>query len=330
MKKLLPINDRPMIIGYTHHAYPLSIASINDNYKDWFFSNFIQLKSYKTFFPEDTFIDFDFTYHYYDNNPWIDTTCINEEEQEDISIEDLVIECIENDEYICIFVNQYFISGLNGYQSFHFTHEILIFGYDEKEQLFSAIGFDKTGNYSKMNVNKSELLLGYQHRNEKRLFNREYPIYKYKYSDRFKCKLDIDNIKDLINDYLLSTDTPTKRSQKDRLHYFEHVYGLSVYNYLKLYYSDPTRNKDIRPAHIFWEHKKVMLERLNYLYKRKIVNEKLYSKYENVVELASILRSKIMKYNFTSNSKELITIPELIDNIFFEEERILKLLLLEL
>lgn len=56
-------------------------------------------------------------------------------------ITDFMIERINMDWYGIIFIDQYYVEGLPSFHKRHFSHEVLIYGYDLKKRIFNAIAY---------------------------------------------------------------------------------------------------------------------------------------------------------------------------------------------
>jgi hypothetical protein len=328
---VLPVNEKPFLIGYTHHAYPLSITSINDNYLPWFYSNFIQLKCFKKFPDDDYFIDFDFYHHFYNNYPWLKTEKLEEtiSINNSSSIIEYIINCLQDKTYICIFLNEFYIPHSFFYKKKDFTHETLVFGYEYEEQCFHTLGFDKIGQFKINKIKSSDFQLAYLNRESGRYQQRPLPIYKYQYNNHFSYKFNMENVYNLIDDYINCKNTSEKRNLPDRLSHKEHVYGVEVYDKLKLFYKDKSKNTDIRPIHLFFEHKKCMVNRIKFIEDNHYINQdySFYQDFREIVKTTSDMRNILMKYRFNNDGKILEKFQNNVDRMAEKEVQILKNLL---
>src|SRR5690554_4043446 len=106
----LPLS-KPPIIGYLHHAYPLSIMSACDNYLPWLHSNYIQLYCYKDFNDSACPLNF-YLYQYNDNYPLLDMVSLTRTIVDsicDIEIVQFIKNCIDNGYHFIAYVDEFYV-----------------------------------------------------------------------------------------------------------------------------------------------------------------------------------------------------------------------------
>jgi hypothetical protein len=322
----LPVNLTPDVIGYAHHAIPLSVASINERYRSWLLSNFIQIKCYRNFNDGDDYIDLDFTYHYYDNNPWLITNVIPEQDQIGGGfIKDWLINRLIEQTYICLFVDYFYIPSFHHYGKQHFTHELLVFEYDRANDLFGVLGYEE--GFGIIRINGSDLVSGFSHQGQGRVYQRQFPIYTYRYNEDYAYSFDLSNVIQLTRDYVDSVDTPTRLGQQDRLHFFDHVHGLSVYTQLGKFYRDPSRQNDLRPLHLLMEHKKIMVARLQFLQVRDNRISAYTERYIKLFHETESMRNRVIKSTLSNDRMGIDSLQGIFERMQEEEYHLLTNLL---
>jgi hypothetical protein len=74
-----------------------------------------------------------------------------------LDIIELIKDFIENNYYVIVFVDEYFLPLCSMGERSHFLHEQLIYGYDDEILCFFAVGIKKSGQYGKIKHSFTEL-----------------------------------------------------------------------------------------------------------------------------------------------------------------------------
>ena len=342
MKKILPIQIPP-ILGYLYHAYPLSVLSNWDAYLPWFYSHYIQLHCPKDFQTAERKkgAKFDFYHprsHLYSpqgyqfaTSPWLDSQLLDREVVigNHRSIVEFVVDCIRRDYYVQVCVDEFFIPNTMVYQEDHFVHEVLVFGFDKQEKIFYTSGFDRNGNYGNSQVTFSELEQGYLHSSIEKHYD-EYGVILYKNKKGAQYNFDYQYVLEQLEDYVYSKNTSERfRALANPV---DNVFGLNTYRCLNDHFEyvlKKVKRFDIRPLHIFWEHKKCMVSRIEYLEHLNYLNpQNEFSKSYKVIEERTD-RQRIMMLKFLITDQNPIveaTIKE-IDRIAQAEHSLLESML---
>ncbi|MDF2986916.1 MAG: hypothetical protein K0R50_2426 [Eubacterium sp.] len=326
--KTLPITIPP-IIGYTVHAYPLTVAFSSQKCLPWFYSNYIQMISNTEY--DGVFLDFLTLCNILNGGKWVDflfpgipwlkccpvgdfiiTKC-------NLDIHSLITNALNENNYVVIFLDEFYIPNRRTYQKSNFYHENFIFGYDTAEKTYDILGFDERRLFNSGKVSYHELEQGFK---SNHLTDPEAASIKLlKLDTTFSYELDLQFIRDSLLDYVNSQNTcnlqnivrnPMKKC----------VYGLNTYHelirYFELLYDNSIRY-DIRPIHILWEHKKTMLLRIEYLskmYPEAGFNE-VYEQYIVIEQKCLSLRQALIKYSI---SKQPSHIKNIIATLKFVSE----------
>lgn len=329
MKKILPITTPP-VIGYLHHAYPLSILANEETYLPWFHSNYIQLYCpYNLQNLSSRILKFNF-YRRPDQrvsfSPYLKVQILNRDLlfKSPTDIVPFIIACIEEGYYVQLTVDEYFLPDSAAYQKRSLVHETLIYGYDK--QTFVGIGYNKNGDYAAYPIAFAELeqavvhadLTGHYDPDGLRLF---------KYDPQAEYDFDIHLVREHLEDFLFAKNT----SQRFRMlaNPTDGAYGLATYECLKHYIKSflvPPFSFDIRPAHILWEHKKCMVDRLKYMETQGYLKSEggFSVQYEALARKTGMLRMMLLKFKITRSPDLIHRVLSNLDDIGEAEQSLLQ------
>ncbi len=323
MKKELPIG-MPRITCALHHAYPLSILAISDDYLPWFYSHYIQME-----FQTDEKQKFNFyrypKYHMA-VSPWLQTQIVHHNviRKAYKKIVDFVIDAIDEDLYVQMDVDEFYIPNKALYHSRHYTRELLIYGYDAPNQTLTILGFDAKGNYTSSEVpffNFEQAHINSISRNEQ-----DCRVRMFKYLDNAYYEFELEVVLEQLQDYLYAVNTSKRFRSFSRVK--NYAYGLATYRVIQNYLSFFAKNaSDINRLifHTLWEHKQCMQERLHFLEQHGFLSSShaLSMAYAGVKKETEKLRAMSFKYVLTKDAAILGRMIELINIIALEEEAIL-------
>jgi hypothetical protein len=302
---------QPPIVCYLHHAYPLTAVMSHKDFDSWFFSNYIQLE-YRL---GDDSLNF-FTYVICGNSifiPLIDYKVLDLEfiSKINTSIIDFIKSSIEIGYYVTTYLDEFFIPEREAYKKIHFRHEIMIYGFDSDKKILKVIGYNNEKTYATSSVSFSEFEDAYLNSIDKK---NDLILLKAKDNSSYQpsYEFDIENVKNLLYDYLYSKNSSARlRSIGNPTNNF--VYGVSVYNQLIKYYlsiiEDDKKVCDIRHLHLLYEHKKTMVSRIKYLIAENYINSEnnFISIFSELQNDALNRRNNLIKYNIAKN-KTLINV----------------------
>ncbi|SDD50542.1 hypothetical protein SAMN05428987_5033 [Paenibacillus sp. CF095] len=319
--KVLPIS-KPKVLGFLHHAYPLSIIGNHNDYIPWFHNNFIQVICNTEYFENknDHLVDFFFPNDRLFSYPCLETYASKPEfSTSEIDIVDYVINSIDKDCYVYTHVDEFYIPDRNVHN--HFTHNIFIYGYEDGK--LNVLGFDESHTFTSTQVTFDDFRKAYSHADYKLTI-------LYNYNNYVTPQFNIHSVIRSINDYSLSINTFNGNGYIPN----NPVFGIETYDYLKRYIEmvklDCLR-ADIRPFHILLEHKSCMLERLMYLKENNYLKDlDIYSEYKEIEELAQVQRNIILKYMFSGDTNLLSNLVTSIDLLVNKEKNALNKILNDL
>jgi hypothetical protein len=338
LPKVLPVS-KPFITSYSHHTAVLSIASTDEEYIPWFCSNYIQLcVTANPNFPAD--LDFFIPLKFEQNLPqcpFLDVQNIGMDFMDiaKMDIINLIKSSINNDYYIYIVLNSYYIPHYNSDNPM-FHHSILIYGYDENNKVIHAGDFYQNGIYEFKDIRETDILNAFKNVDIKEFWWNGLKLIKRKKTTK-NYELDIECIKELLTEYCYSIDSSKRyRSRYNEFvnpEYGEIKFGLgSVYSRL-LFDLNILKEKekgcyDARAIPVFAEHKKAMDLIIEHLISKKYLpgNEN----YKGILNEAMIVRNLFIRYKITEKRELLDSIYEKLVRLRDLESIVLKKIISQL
>ncbi len=290
------------ITTYLHRSLPLCMVLAYEKYKPWYYSNFIQIFSYKN---DRGYVEFNFLEPRDCCSEIVDMICLGFPLLTHVdNIIDYIIENINMGYYLIINVDENYLPNKWAYNKIHFIHPSLIYGYDNEQKQLKAIGFNQnifqeiTFDYAQFKEAYENGKIHYKNSApwtewsaiqllRPKKFEAEYPFSHEKF------------IKDLRS-YLSSI------GDSIRLYSFEYYenqveYGFNLYDVFIQSMEDLLQGKitsDYRAIHLLAEHKKCIYDRIGYVISRYNLEGEivaLHEEYMKVVQQSDIIRIKVLK-----------------------------------
>lgn len=140
MIKKITIHE-PKILGYLHHAYPLSVMPDHKDFESWFYSNYIQIFCYREFDGDACPINF-YRYHDWSYYPLLDHQKIARQiVTRGMTMIEFIINSINMNYCVYTYVNEYHIPNRTPFQVYDSDHDILIIGYETEKEILHAVSF---------------------------------------------------------------------------------------------------------------------------------------------------------------------------------------------
>ena len=269
----------------------------NENaFYPWLFSNFIQINCN----IDCKFRGLDYYCFFRDErhdivNYFLDYSYLTSEDMEYYGVVKLLKWELCQKRYVEMKLDQYYIKGRDEYHSKHFEHQILIYGYDDTRKCFLLVGYSNNGKIQKFTIKYKEA--------EQSI--KRYPeadIKRISYCQGLRWYEFIpEYVQKVCQDYLEGRNT-----ELDAQAYFpiekERVYGMKIYEQLNTNTGINVLVADRRLSYLLYEHKRLMKERLKYMYTKDLVNVELYQKMSNIadklVKTSFNLMHTTQKYRF--------------------------------
>lgn len=308
MNIILPIK-LPLIRAFCHQALIHAILTTNEETAPWLHSNYIQIFTLKDLISTDRIGTLDFycnfygDFHFYEHStcPWL---LMNRYPREVVREKwngefNFVKERIKENEYVYLVLDRkyYFIRENSSF------HPVLIYGFDDNNNVFYAADNNKFGKYGLQTIDYSSFLksLNVPPREDVEGGRPEgictFKLRKTSDPEPYKFHLTkvIRDLKDYI-DPIYGDD-------------LVYAYGIMCYDELCKYYNHIKQNEyiDIRAISTMVDHKRLMTSRLEYMSKNGYISDNLIHNYYNQVESRIItVRNLLLKYNISNDEKIIV------------------------
>lgn len=317
--KKLFMNNNLLINTFNAYASVLSIISRdNINISPWLYNNFIQIRyvhDWRTYF-------FDNHHLIFDHCPWINHHVIPRTilKNKWTSLHEFIIDAINESRYVCLYVDRYYISASKAYQKNHNWHEIFIFGYDLEKDTFLVADNLQEGKYIHTECSFNELDEGYDavHSDNEFFHN----IHLLGIKDELDYKFNLQQVASTLENYIYSNPT-IDMSFKEKSTFGIDALNLTIETAVNC---DPSSfHFDKRAFHLFWEHKKIMSLRLEYMYQLSFIPNglELISSYKDLESSYLMLRNLVIKYNISNKNTLFEQIIGIFKNNIIKEKEVI-------
>lgn len=332
IEKVLSVSYPP-ITSYQHHANLLSILSYNPDNMAWFYNYYFQLVMRKDLNDR---MDFNISYSiipFLKNCPLITYNGLSRLliKKKWSDIKEFLIDSINCGYYIYLVVDQYYIPEYEyNYNVRHIPHDLMIYGYDQNKQIFYVADFFKSRKYGYATATFSEIEQAYIAVDGMDGMDWMDGVIMLKENKSYQHNFSITILKNYISDYIKSENSNQRTLLINTwLNDKDFAFGLQVYTTLEKNLKnriDKVKNVAIQPFHLLWDHKRINLLLLEYLYKKGYVNnvDYFYDIFKEIERSTLILRNLILKYNITKKKDIAYKAISLLRNISKKEEYVLK------
>lgn len=282
----------PEVSTYTSYGCLFSI--MDDRLWPWIYNNFIQITYAHTW----GIFAFENHVRLLSNCPGIsyyEIPRIVVDYKWDKKVENLIIEALEMDYYVYIYVDRYYIKQSSSYQKYCSPHEVLICGYDLSKRTFTIADNLENGKFVVTECTFDEVEKGYWAIKSKYDFMTN--IRYLKQNKEYTCHINLPQIILNIDNYLLS------KKNYDLIQDQEFDYGFDAYHRLfaDILNAEKSFELDWRGFHLLYEHKILMEMRIKYLLDIEVISCSS-SFLEAITKLKNdflVLRNLVIKYNLT-------------------------------
>ena len=300
-KKELDIVLQNEITTYLFRALPLCIILAKNNLSPWYYQHFTQICSQ---INSDGYVMLDYAEGYTFYEEVLTYNIMGIKLLTEIpDINSFLVEKINNNQYIMICLDEFYLSQKSSFQKTHFVHESLIYAYDDGRKQFKGIGFNKQMSFIKLEFAYTEVLKAFTSALENYQEFAPYLVEKgiQLFCPRIENKycFDINTfIRDLYNfihsigdNYQINhVMTPTGVYEPEPSEFLV-KYGFDVYDDVITCLNALLEGKelfDYRGFHLIEEHSRGILRRLDYLGSKYDFSDefkKLTQEYLNVCEM---------------------------------------------
>lgn len=316
MKKNLQF-DIPRIAHSPVISAMFAILGNKKNVKPWIMSNFINIY-YNSFTGEDQFLT---RCDFFAECPWLKMCVVDIQQLEalNVSLIDYIKKSVDLGYYVYIVVKTWYIAAYSkkDFADPTTSHNMLIYGYDDDRKKLCIADHFTNGKYATSECGYDELLTSLQH------FYKEHPFYyniirTFKFKDVY-YKFEIEPLKRRLSEYVNSTNVFDSRMKIDpdygydggkeyiykyvtyRERKEQYYFGLSIYDELKrVCIAD--RDIPIRAFQLIVDHKKLMIERIDYLAEVGVLTQPDYDELlmtsKILLNESVILRNLVIKLKY--------------------------------
>ena len=323
MSKILPITY-PSITSYPGRANVYAISENNSSIRPWLMENYIQTES--LYMKERMECDIDFfiepTIIYRNNtaleaqyvfNPYLKIMTMDTLEIETKDIISFIVSHIDKGYYISIGINTGYIKAYDHGR----LHPIFIYGYNEKKEELFIADFFKNGKYNFEKCSYFEMKEAIEHYDSKMITWGGHPHEKSRISlikidEHFRYAFHIQKFVDMLQEYLC------KSSKLENIFRFSNglyeetafrKFGISHYDnmieYMNQLIDEQEIIKNVRLFHVFYDHKVVLRQRIQYLIENKFCSDEYLDAYYDIEHKALVLRNLVLKERITGKNRNM-------------------------
>lgn len=317
----LPIY-KPFFAGYQHHANCFSMLDLDNDllYRKWFMNHFIQLMCSIEFVKNrQSLLDFyreDF-YEAYSEIIHVQNIHQNIIKHYSKGIIGFIFDCIDDEQYIELIVNEFYIPGTKAYQKYDHDHGIFIYGYNKTERIVHARYFknelfsDTTLTFEEIENAYDNVVMTYHWCAHSKLFKKR----------SVEMNVDVIRIMHSIEDLMKSRTR--YRSSEYR------IYGLQVYQSIKEHaqHLEEDMAFDIRSLQIVCEHKFGMVRRFEIAKQLGWETDTILPQITNLAGQFNMFRYKFLKCILQRNKGSMTLLLNQLDQLEQEEYRFYEQLL---
>ena len=309
---ILPLGT-PELKSYPIYGLLTAIlATGREDYQEWLFNNFIQLRYLKN----DHIVFFEQYRSLLKSCPYISEEIVSRETMEGKSIDyvDFLKDSINNNKYILLYCDRFYLREFKAFGVYHITHELFVYGYDDDKKHFICMDNNEEGFFSTIFVSYEEMQAAI-HIEDSLSFFRD--IHLIRRDEWWGIeRIDENNIKTLFGEYIHSTYRRNMCEPFTAVNYGFNIH-YDVLDDLKNYMRE---NKlDIRSMFVLLEHKELMKKR--FLFLSKHTNDLCYwglsNGYDKLKTKYNFLKLMLLKADIQQTNsawlKAISTYQSLID-----------------
>ena len=279
-EKRLPLYQEPDSTAYLFYSTRLAIVQSRPELYEWLMQYFIYLK---LFYNTDS----------------MNTLFFDEELEQIMNLEyvsyqeagaDVIgytREKIDHGIYVNIHLDDFYLSGKDGFDIRHYVHENLIYGYSDKERVFYAFGFGKKQKVQSFEITYEEFLWGYEKGKLFSFCGAKYLTGEYPWPVTLCSLKEIPKYSFEISCFVDKLKKHVYPLENEMVEGDLHIYGVNIYDAVlsELRGESDRGFVDFRVFQIFYEQKKCIRRRLEFLqekYSMEAELEEFWTEYKKV------------------------------------------------
>lgn len=302
----------------------------------WLYNNYISLWIYARRQRKEYMVDFkyDRDINYYEQCPVLETVILDVRKNQDVN--DIIKNSIDNQEYIFLAVDMYFIDSWwkDIEKKKHSEHEMLIWGYDNEKKVFFTADFFKH-TYSIQEISYLDFRMAFDAhagyiRERDNVNSVEIRTFKYLKNKRYA--LNVDRIRNMINDFVKSCENTIDDVSDLFIVHEDVLYGFQCLNHIMEYFSESVcKNKwlDYRIIHLIYIFNQIMCDRIDYMIEHQYLSDNtdirnIQNEFWDMAHKNVILRNLVIKYNIVKGQKYGKIVIKKMKDLFGQLENSLK------
>lgn len=304
MKKKLEVTIKTNLTSYLNYSLPISAIS-DEIFKKWsleHFGNIYFMHNRRDF----VWIDYLEKVKFYDD---VLDNELHTSKQMRCSINNIndfknyIVDTINNDQYIMLFIDEYYVKGRFNYHNKHEMKQFMISGYDTDTNEGYVICFTNNGIMGETTYNLDELGLGYLkclHSNDiRKKWIDDYNLITLKPKIKENYCIDDKKVIKQISDFYNScgcVDDLRKEIREERG--LKAIYGIKAQNkYINEFYKLIHNLFTVHYVtfHMLIEQKGLMLEKIQYLANQKHIDSEYIEEYKNIYSTYNKIRMLYVK-----------------------------------
>lgn len=214
------------------------------------------------------------------------------------NIKEFIIKCIDNEYYVYLALNNFYIPHSHAYQKQNFRHSTFIYGYNTDTDIVYIADFYKYRKYDFYTITFEQLNSFYQESMDQTDYCKVMNVFRIDKSyDIANLKIDLFFLEVGLKDYINSMDEIVEFNKRGLYNNGNPYFGLSYLDQLILDICDGQAN--IQAFHVLYDHAILMQYKINVLNNKKILTRHEYmdlkSKITAIVELCDICEKSFIK-----------------------------------
>ncbi len=301
----LPIIE-PVFGTYHYQCAATAVIASNPSIRNWVLNENVSLCCGKGFLSGMTTPRVTVILSSYDENPYLERNYF------DLRIKNfqfnaMVRHQIDNGYYVYFNkIDDYYLDGKTWYKQRHFFHDGIICGYDQEKKLYCVYAYDNKWILNKFWMPQKSFNAGIR---SMRANGENGCIFTLKPLDT-QVKIDPRVIVNNLRQYLASSFEKYPKTGPGIAR------GTVIHDYITLYLdmlldgSIPYERMDWRVLRLIWEHKKIMLERIERVEEILCLGTEISTKYKSIVEETDKMRMLYAAYHLKRRDSLLVSIRD--------------------
>lgn len=292
---ILPLAEEPESCTYLFYSTRLAILQTNEQAREWLLQFFMDLR----LFYHKNYINFLFLEEEIEQVLNL-TPVFYAEVEEAGGVLDFIRAHVMDGDYLNIHLDEFYLSSKEYYQTRHFVHENLIYGFDDEKEEIYAYGMAERQQTEKYTISYYDFLLLYEKGKLFSFCDAEY-LEQEGYAPVLLCRIGT------IPEYHFTWEEMAKKLKafinpkpEEIVGEDIHVYGKGIYAWIIRELAGETDYgiDDFRIFQLLYEQKQCICRRLRCLQERNMLPEKyqsILSGYQSIVQICQGMRIIYLK-----------------------------------